>query len=47
MIKVILHALIIALLYLTYRTMNTPDFTFNCALSFMFIWFLKIYEERT
>ena len=47
MVKIILHATIITFLYLTYRTINTPDFTFNCFLTIMFIWFLKINEERT
>jgi len=47
MIKVILNAIIISLLYLTYRSINTPEFTFTCSVSLVFIWFLKIFEERT
>lgn len=46
MVKAMLNVAIISLLYLMYRTINTPDFEFNCTLSLAFIWFLKIYEER-
>lgn len=45
MVKIILHPIIISLLYLSYRTLNTPEFIFNFSLSILFIWLLKLYSE--
>ena len=42
----LLHIMIISLLYLMYRTVNTPDFTFNTIVCLVFIWFLKNHEKR-
>lgn len=45
MVKPILHSVIISLIYLMFRTMNTPDFMFNSIITFIFIWLLKKAEE--
>lgn len=45
MVKIILHTTIITLLYLSYRTLTTPEFTFNFSLCVLFIWLLKLHSE--
>lgn len=45
MVKIILHAVIMSLLYLSYRTLNASGFVFNITLAILFIWLLKIHEE--
>jgi hypothetical protein len=46
MVKIILHTIIITLLYLSYRTLYTSGCIFNITLTILFIWLLKVHEER-